>query len=349
MSSLPNKGRVLVVTQVVDSGDLYLGFFHRWLEELSSKLEHIEVICLKEGNHALASNVRVHTLGKEKVVATRGRRVRQVAYAWRFLKLAWELRDEYDAVLVHMNQEYVLISGWLWKLLGKRVYMWRNHYAGSWLTRVAGWLCDAVFYTSKHSFTARFANAVRMPVGVDTARFFPDASVARAPRSILFFARMMESKRPGLVIDALTLLVKEGVSFTASFVGSAPPGEDQYVAALKQRVADAGLADRITFSPGVPNERAAAIYRTHAVYVNAGRSGMLDKTLFEAAATGCFVVAASDDFRELAGGEHYFESTEQLAECLAQALTVDVPNTPFYIDDQSLSSLMDKLAGKLSS
>ena len=74
-----------------------------------------------------------------------------------------------------MNQEYVLIAGWLWKLLGKRTYLWRNHYAGSWLTDVAAVFCTKVFCTSKHSYTVKYKKTVLMPVGVDTERFTPGA------------------------------------------------------------------------------------------------------------------------------------------------------------------------------
>jgi hypothetical protein len=91
--------KLLIVTQVVDSTDLYLGFFHRWIEELAPRFENIEVVCLLEGKHALPKNVRIHSLGKE-----RGKQPSYI-YAFRFLKIVWRLRKEYDAVLVHMNQE----------------------------------------------------------------------------------------------------------------------------------------------------------------------------------------------------------------------------------------------------
>lgn len=297
--------KLLIITQVVDKEDLYLGFFHRWLEELAPRFERIEVVCLREGSHALPENVRVYSLGKE-----RGPRPSYV-YALRFLALAFKLRKDYDAALVHMNQEYVLLAGFLWEVLGKRVYLWRNHYAGSWLTDLAASFCRKVFYTSKHSYTAKYSRAVRMPVGVDAERFHPMPDMERVPRSILFFGRMMSSKRPGLLLDALIELKKLGMPFTATFAGSPPEGEEEYLTALKQRVADAGLADVVTFMPGIENSKAPALYAAHQIYVNLGRSGMLDKTIFEAAATGCIVLAASDDWKEFAGDDYCFDGTKE--------------------------------------
>src|SRR3989344_3943084 len=100
--------RLLIVTQAVDRDDPVLGFFHRWIEELAKRYEYISVICLREGRHSLPQKIRVYSLGKEKGEQSRSR------YAFRFLALVWRLRAEYGAVLVHMNQEYVLLAGFLW-------------------------------------------------------------------------------------------------------------------------------------------------------------------------------------------------------------------------------------------
>ena len=306
--------RLLIVTQAVDSEDPVLGFFVRWIEELAKRVESIEVICLKMGECNFPKNVRVHSLGKERGRASRA------AYAARFLALAWRARSDYDAVLVHMNQEYVLMAGWLWKLLGKRVYMWRNHYAGSWLTSVAAAFCTNIFCTSKHSYTAKYEKTILMPVGVDTERFAPDERVARNPRSMLFLARMAPSKQPEVLIDALAELARTGQSFTASFVGSPLPRDEAYYEGLKEKVRELGLADTVAFLPGVPNEEAPALYRAHEIFVNASPSGMLDKTLFEAAACGCLPLAASADWAEQAGEDLSFIDAASLARRLSVTL-----------------------------
>ena len=306
-----------------------------------AKISVLEVICLKEGTHELPKNVRVYSLGKERAAASRG------AYAFRFLSLAWRLRGEYDAVFVHMNQEYVLIAGWLWKLLGKKIYLWRNHYAGSLATNIAALFCTKVFYTSKHSYTARFKNAMKMPVGVDTARFYPDPAIAAKPRSILFFGRMAKSKRPELLIDALAILKKEGEAFSATFCGSPLTANEAYYETLKEKVRARNLTHEISFVPAVPNSEAPDLYRAHAIFVNCSPSGMFDKTLFEAAACGCFVLATSDDFAGLAGEEHHFSSAEELAKRLGTMLAGPaVPPSPF-VADTSLTALTTAFAKQI--
>ena len=340
-----NNMKLLIITQVVDTEDPVLGFFVRWIEEIARRVESVEVICLKMGKFNFPKNVRVHSLGKEKGAPRFARRLR---YAIRFKRLAWRLRHDYDAVFVHMNQEYVLIAGPLWKLLGKPVFMWRNHYAGSWLTDIAAAFCTKVFCTSKHSYTAKYAKTVLMPVGVDTERFKPDARVARTPRSILFFSRIASSKRPEMLIDALASLAREGADFAASIVGSPLPRDAAYHESLKEKVRSLSLADRVTFSPGPPNYKAPDIYRAHEIFVNCSPSGMLDKMLFEAAACGCCVLASSDDFAALAGEGSHFTTSAELAERLRVALaSAPVSALPAFVDANSLQALAEKLSGAI--
>jgi hypothetical protein len=156
--------RLLVCTQAVDKDERALGFFHRWLEEMAHSFTRIEVVCLKEGRHSLPGNVQIHSLGKET-----GRS--RLKYVLHFYRYAWTLRHEYDAVFVHMNQEYVLMGGLFWRLLGKRIILWRNHKMGNRLTDIACRLADVVCYTSPEAFVARLPHAVRMPIGIDTTQF----------------------------------------------------------------------------------------------------------------------------------------------------------------------------------
>ena len=343
--------KLLVVTQTVDENDLQLGFFHRWLEALAKHVEQITVICLKEGAHHLPANVRVFSLGKEKGKES------GIVYAIRFKKLAWKLRKDYDVVFVHMNQEYILIAGWLWKLLGKKIYMWRNHYDGSWLTDVAAALCTNVFCTSRFSYTAKYRKTILMPVGVDTERFVaPGAGAMRKPHSILFFARMAPSKKAEVLIDALKIVKEKGIAFTASLYGSPLPVDEGYYLSLKKKVSKLDLENEITFYAGVPNTQSAEVFAAHEIFVNCSRSGMYDKTLFEAAASGCLVVASSEDFKTLAGAAAYFDGTaeslaEQLDTLLAMSPDAEAQRAQEFVqiaEDQSLTRLVTLLVEVLS-
>ncbi len=307
--------RLLLITQVVDSTNSSLGFFHSWVGKLAQHFESIEVICLFEGIHNLPENVRVHSLGKEKGSAS------SFTYSLRFLHLLWVLRRSYDRVFVHMNQEYILLGGLYWRLVGKNVYLWRNHYAGSFLTRISVALSTTVFCTSAHSYTARFKKTKLMPVGVDIERF-ETHTTGRKPHSILFLGRLTPSKKPDVLLEALILLANQGVDFMATFCGPVLPEDSEYLNKLKERAQI--LGDQVMFIDGLPHTETAAIYNKHEIYVNLGASGMFDKTLFEAAASGCLVIATSDDFQKRLGQNRHSKTQTpvELAVTLTHFLTL---------------------------
>jgi glycosyltransferase involved in cell wall biosynthesis len=335
--------KLLIVAQAVDKQDPVLGFFVAWIHALAERADHVEVICLKKGTYDLPENVKVHSLGKED------RSVSRLLYAWRFLKLAWRLRKEYDTVLVHMNQEYVLIVGWLWRLLGKRVYLWRNHYAGSLLTDVAALFCTKIFCTSRHSYTAKFKKTIFMPIGVDTERFTPDERMVRVPRSILWLGRIAPSKRVEMVVEALSALSKKGIPFSATILGSPLPQDRTYYDTLVGRVAELGLASHVTFVPAISNNKTPDMYRAHAIFVNTSPSGMFDKTILEAAACGCRVLTTSDDVREAFGEMAYVASSQTLAKRLEEFIQEGAPaKSEVFVARHSLKSLTERLVHEMS-
>lgn len=196
-----------------------------------------------------------------------------------------------------------------------------------------------------------------MPVGVDLDRFDTVAdlmSAEHAPRSVLFLSRISPSKRPEMFIDALGEVLAHGVSFTASVYGSPLPSDISYYESLNARVESLGMHDRLRFYPGIPHDATVAVYRAHDIFVNCSPSGMFDKTLFEAAASGCRVIAASDDFHDAAGDAAYAPDKDALAERLIEALNQDedtIARIRIHMQAlaraESLGTLADRLATEL--
>lgn len=295
--------KLLFITQVVDKNDLVQGSYHEWITALAEHYERVSVMCLFKGEHALPKNVTLYSLGKEVWGA---RWYARAVYLYRFYAYLLTRSHEYDRVLVHMNEEYVILGKPLWVLFGKRVSMWRNHYAGSLRTWLASMFCSAVFYTSQQSYTARFKQGIKMPVGVDTNRFFVDTSIPRASNSILFLARIAPSKRAHVLIEALSVLKEKRIAFTATLCGPSLPQDYDYAASLKKRTDELGLSEHVVFMDAVPNRETVRLYQSHEYFVNCSPSGMFDKTMFEAAACGALVLASSDDFSKETNGYSAF-------------------------------------------
>ena len=282
--------KLLVITQKVNRQDPVLGFFHNWVLEFAKKFEKITLIGLENGVYELPGNVQVYSLGKDK-------EANKAKYIFNFYKYIWQERANYDAVFVHMNQEYILLGGLFWKILGKGVYMWRNHHAGSLLTDLAASFCKHVFCTSKYSFTAKYSKTILMPVGVALDKFNIKDDVPRVKNSILFLGRISKTKNVHIFIEALQTLNLDQIDFVASIYGDALPQDQDYYDDLVRKVNGYGLQESIRFYRGIPNENTPQVYNAHEIYVNLSSSGMYDKTIFESTACGCLTLASNENLK----------------------------------------------------
>lgn len=269
--------RLLIITQKVDREDSTLGFFHDWLVEFSKHFKHLVVICLEEGKHDLPKNIKVLSLGKE-IHASR------FTYISRLYGYMWKERKNYDAVFVHMNQEYVLLGWKLWKLMGKKIILWRNHFQGNFLTDMAVFLSDIVCCTSTFSYTARFKKTRIMPVGIDEEMFKKNSSIQRNSRTILSLGRISPVKKIDVLINALILLDEKGVTFKASIYGNASERDTQYYEKLKQQGEALARKNKLKFNPGVPYTHVPDVLNAHEIFVNLTPTGSFDKTILEAMA-----------------------------------------------------------------
>lgn len=331
MTTDARRVRLLVVAQAVDRNDPVLGFFHRWLEEFATRFETIEVICLREGVHMLPPNVRVHSLGKE-------RGANRFTYLLRFFGLLCTLRG-YDAVFVHMNAEYVLLAGWFWRLMGKRIGLWYNHEIGSLALRLAAPFANVIFHTSPYAYTARYATAKRMPTGIDTDTFAPQP-IARIPGSVYFQGRIAPAKNVHLLLDAFARLAREGKK-RLTLVG---PEDAGYTAPLKEKYQALIEQGAIVFLGPKRHDETPALYAAHEVSVNLTARGNYDKSVFESLACGTPVIAASEAFAGIPG---VFVLPEPTETALAQALADPRPEgdgRAYVCERESLTVLGETLA-----
>lgn len=278
----------------------------------------------------------------------------RMMYIRHFYSYIWRERKNYDAVFVHMNQEYVLLGGLIWKLLGKKVYMWRNHHAGSYLTDVAAVFCTHIFCPSKFSYTAKYKKTIFMPVGVDTDFFKPIPSTIRLPHSILFLSRMAPVKKPDLLLRSLAFLNEKKADFTTSFYGDPLPKDISYYVELQAFAYRNNLLKHVSFHAGVPNDKTPEIYSAHEIFVNLSSSGMYDKTIFEAMSCGCLVLASNKNLEGLIDDRFIFEEGN---EAELEAKLIALLNEPagerenqrkllrsVVVKHHSLSKLAEKLS-----
>lgn len=294
--------KLLITTQAVDLDDPILGFFHRWIEEFARQCETVQVICLKEGRHALPSNVSVHSLGKEFGVS-------RVTYILRFYRYVWTLRHEYDAVFAHMNPEYIILAGPLWRVLGKKIGLWYTHKAVHWRLRAGEALSHVVCTASQESFRLPSKKAHVMGHGIDTDFFSPDQRVARGEH-ILSVGRLMKVKRHDL---AIRLAKERGVPI--HIIGDGPER-----ASLESLAQELGV--QASFLGGLTQEKLRDEYRRAALLVHRSETGSLDKVVLEAAACGCPVDTTDPALAALPLSPEYVRTHHSLPHLVSRILAL---------------------------
>lgn len=298
--------KLLICTQAVDVRDPILGFFHRWIEEFAKHCDEVAVICLREGEHSLPSNVKIFSLGKPSFAkASQGAGAR-LTYIFNFYKYLWQLRGTYDAVFVHMNPEYVILGGLWWRLVGKKVALWYEHKQVTTTLRLAHFFVNRVLTASKEGFRLQSKKVHVMGHGIDTRRDTPQHIAPQGVIRLMSSGRISPVKHIEVLIDAFLLLKRRGESVSFKIVGSAPSAnEKHYESELNDRLSRAGekpediLVGSVSHAQ-MPQMRASVDY-----FLHASETGSLDKVVLDAIISGVVPVSSSAAYKELFEG---FES-----------------------------------------
>lgn len=338
--------KLLFLTQKVDEKDDVLGFTQKWLEKFAQKFEKITAVCLQKGEHNLPRNVKVLSLGKESGAS-------RFKYLLNFYRYIWQERNNYDCVFVHMNQEYMLLGGLFWRLLGKKTAFWYNHHHGNLLTLFSAAISNVIFHTSPYAYSARFKNARIMPAGIATEVFRKDENISKIPYSILYLGRISPIKNLDLLIEAAKWLDKNNINFILNIVGESPQRDMDYFKKIKNLSADLEKKNKIKFWGKIPNNQTPRIYNQNEILINLSPAGLFDKTILEAMACQTAVLVSSKAFEHILPAHFIFQ--EGKAEDLAQKIMHIFELMPeqkkelgekfreYVVGRQSLDSLAEKI------
>jgi len=292
--------KLLILTQKVDINDDVLGFFHRWIEEFSKHCEKIIVICLQKGEYNLPVNVRVLSLGKEKF-SHNSHRFRRLAL---FYKYIWQERKNYDSVFVHMNQQYVILGGLLWKLLNKKIGLWYAHGSVSLSLRVAEKLADVIFTSTKSGFHVPSKKVNVVGQGIDTNKFKSQISNLKNKDifTIISVGRISPSKDYETLIKAVEILIKDNIKLEVNIVGGIGlPEDEKYLSNLQTMIREKKLEEAINFAGPVPNKNIVNYLQSADLFVNMGLTGSLDKAILEAMACGLPILTCNEALLDVLG------------------------------------------------
>ncbi|MDP3954725.1 MAG: glycosyltransferase family 4 protein [bacterium] len=340
---------LLIITKTVDEDDQLLGFFIGWLREFAKKYDRINVLCLEKGNFNLPENVGVISLGKDRGLP-------KIMWLNNLYREAWKLRHEYNSVFVHMNAIYVVVASWLWKLMGKKVFLWYAHKTITWQHRVAEKFADGIFASTPQGFRLKTPKLHIVGQGIDTSLFKPTTNyqLLTTNLKILSVGRIAPIKNYEALIDSAEILHKKGIDFAITIVGAPVFHEDiEYEKKLKELVRGKRLEGKIKFTGKISNKDLPGYYQSHNIYINLSRTGSLDKTILEAMASGCTVLSSNDSAREFLPSELIIFDNDgnQLADKILEVRGGNYSEKlrQYVIDNHSVGQLIEKITKIINS
>lgn len=285
--------RILITTQAVDLGDPILGFFHRWIEEFAKHCESVHVICLRQGETNLPPNVFVHSLGKENGAS-------RLARVIRFYRYVFGFRHEYDAVFAHMNPEYVVLAGPLWRMWGKRVALWYVHKSVTWWLRVAHMYVQRIFTAVPNSITLT-SNKIRvMGHGMDIDAYTFSERSDDDTVSIFTVGRLSRSKGVHTMVDICGELENRGVKTELSVYGGPVTADDRvYETELQKLISTKSYKDALHLHGNIRSTDVPRVLTGADIFLNISTTGGLDKASLEAMLSGVPIISSNPTFKDL--------------------------------------------------
>jgi glycogen(starch) synthase len=126
-----------------------------------------------------------------------------------------------------------------------------------------------------------------VPNPIDFDRFAVRPEPPREPLRWLYVGRMIEHKGVRVLLDGFARIAAEEPRATLTLVGSGPLEK-----ALRTRIAELGLSERVSQRPPVAPEDVAGLMHEHDVVVHASAVETFGMTIVEAVATGTPVLVA---------------------------------------------------------
>lgn len=279
----------------VDQEHVTLAFGLRWIETISRRYEHVDVVTMRAGPYTLPANVRVWSLGQEHGYSEWRRALRFYAIVLRILR-----ERPIGVVFTHMIPIFAILFWPLAKMAGLRNVLWYAHGATPRTLRLAHRLVDRVVSSTPEGFRLASDKVVFLGQGVETDVYRP---VARRPGKtlrVITVGRIAPSKGTDLLIKAL---IDGGQDLNWHLVVAGGPttqDEKDYADASRRYAHDKLAGDRVEFVGRKNADEIAALLATCDVFVNLGATGSLDKAIVEAMASGCPVISSNDAFGRIA-------------------------------------------------
>lgn len=308
--------KLLIVTQTLNSKHSVLGFFVRWVLEFAKQCEQVTVFCLDMGEDVFPENVTViHVPRKWK-----GIKMWPVTLAHE----AFVYRKKYTHVFAHMNPEYILSAGLVWKIFRKKINFWYAHGTVSLRLKIATAFCTSVFSSTPEGFRYNTPKLCLVGQGIDTS-LYAGVSVERelqTPIRLVSIGRTSASKRLELLLETVMLLKnKYNIQTVCTIIGGPVTDKDvEYEKVLREYVGKNNLQESVVWTGPLTLTQAIEVLKTQDIFVHFGDTGSLDKAVLDAMICGVIPVSTNEAVKKTLCGIGFEDLCIQNPEDAAQKI-----------------------------
>ncbi len=333
---------LLIVTKKVDENDQLLAFFIDWVARFAQKFEKVTILCLEKGEFNLLGNVEVISLGKDNNLP-------KLVWLFNFYKDIFRYRKQYDSVFVHMNPIWVVLGGWCWHLMHKKIFFWYTSGGVTAKLKLAEKFADTIFTASKESFRLPSKKVIVTGHGVNTELFKPGINKKSEKFSILSVGRIAKVKNYEILVRAAKILKDQNIEFSITMIGEPALKKDpDYEQKLKSLIGELELQKSFNFLGKINNQDLVPYYQSHHLFVHLSKTGSLDKTILEAMSCGTKVLSSSDAARAFLPQELIFSENNpsDLAEKIQHVMgeNKDFRLREYVLEHHDLNLLIDKIS-----
>lgn len=282
--------KLLIVTQTLDSKHSVLGFFVRWVLEFAKQCEQVTVFCLDKGSDIFPDNVEVIHIPR----AWGGIK----SWPFTLVHQAFIQRKKYTHVFVHMNPEYVLIAGFLWRLFRKRIGFWYAHGTVTLRLKIATFFSHSIVSSTQEGFRYNTKKLHLVGQGIDLS-FYENVNTHRPlsnPVRLVSIGRISSSKRMEMLLETVANLVRvHKKDLLCTIIGGPVTDMDRvYENKLKIYAETEGISDNVVWKGPLPLKDAIDVLKTQDIFLHFGNTGSLDKAVLDAMACGVIVCSSNE-------------------------------------------------------
>jgi glycosyltransferase involved in cell wall biosynthesis len=279
------KLRLLVFNLATDADHQVLGFTTQWLNALAPYCETLDVITMLQGRLALAPNIRVWSVGKEKGYSEARRALNFYAILARLLAT-----QRYDACFSHMMPLFGAMGGALLKARGVPMVLWYTHRQNTRMLQLATGLAWRVVSAVPSSFPISTPKLRALGHGITIPN-----SIIEPPttRNIVQVARLTPIKHQHILLEAAN-----GLDCQVVMIGDTHDANDH---AYKQRLLTQAKTLDVRFTGVLSPIQVQQEYQQARVAVNLSPIGLFDKAALEAMAYGIPTLVANPAFDSVLG------------------------------------------------